>query len=224
MTTVGVITRGKYGHRLIETIISKTDMEVISASVPEQLPVFIDEPDEFLDNLNIDDTVFTCNILLNYALHPDLSVAIAHKAGKMGVRAMIIPGGAAKAPVLELKQIGEKYGMHVEVEEICCTLPQKPEIAEFCSKLSSPILNIETKDGVVSSVKVVRGAPCGSTWHMAENLVGTKIEDAPARAGLLVQQYPCRAVRGTPSGIHDSGEVHKIAVEKALKSSQLKRD
>lgn len=220
MTTVGVITRGKYGHRLIETILSKTDLEVVSTSVPEQLPVFIDDPDEFLEELNIENSVFHCNIILSYALHPDLTVAIAHKAGKMGVKALIIPGGAIKTPVVELEQIAKKYGMHIEVEEICCTLPQKSEISEFSSKLASPVLDIETENGLVSSVKVIRGAPCGSTWHMADSLIGTKIEDAPAKAGLLIQHYPCRAVRGTSSGIHDSGEVHKIAVEKALKKQK----
>ncbi len=224
MTTIGVITRGKYGNRLIETILSKTDLEVVSTSIPEQLPVFIDDPDEFLEDLSIDNSVFSCNIILSYALHPDLTVAIAHRAGKMGVKAMIVPGGAIKAPVVELEQIAKKYGMHIEVEEICCTLPQKPEISEFSSKLSSPVLEIESEEGVVSSVKVIRGAPCGSTWHMADELVGTKVEDAPAKAGLLIQHYPCRAVRGTPRGIHDSGEVHKIAVEKALKKGKIERN
>ncbi|WP_406660711.1 DUF166 domain-containing protein [Methanolobus sp. ZRKC3] len=218
MTTIGVITRGKYGHRLTDTILSKTDLEVVSTSVPEQLPVFIDEPEEFLGQLDIDNNVFKCDIIIAYTLHPDLTVAIAHMAGKMGVKSMIVPGGAAKAPVTELEQIAKKYGMHIEVEEICCTLSEKPEISDFSSKLSTPILEIKTSSGKISAVKVVRGAPCGSTWHMADSLVGTDIEDAPAKAGLLIQQYPCRAVRGKPGGIHDSGEVHKKAVEKALRN------
>jgi hypothetical protein len=57
---------------------------------------------------------------------------------------------------------------------------------------------------------------------MAKELIGTKIEDAPARAGLLIQQYPCRAVRGTLGGIHQSAEIHKDAVEKALGAKQKK--
>jgi hypothetical protein len=51
---------------------------------------------------------------------------------------------------------------------------------------------------------------------MAEKLIGTKVEDAPAKAGLLIQQYPCRAVRGQLGGIHDSAELHKKAMERAL--------
>ena len=78
-------------------------------------------------------------------------------------------------------------------------------------------IRIYEKNGIISNIKVIRGAPCGSTWHMAENLIGSKTEDAPAKGGLLVQQYPCRAVRGTKGAIHKAAKLHKEAVEKALK-------
>ncbi|WP_094227266.1 DUF166 domain-containing protein [Methanolobus psychrotolerans] len=217
MTTIGVITRGKYGNRLIETIVSKTEMKVAHTSVPEILPDFIDEPEEFLEGLNIDRSVFMSDIVITYSLHPDLTVAIAHFAGKSGVKALIVPGGASKAPVVELEGIAKKYGMLIEVEDICCTLLEKPETKELCSYLSTPVLEIDIDEGIIGSVKVLCGAPCGSTWHMAKELVGTKVEEAPARAGLLIQQYPCRAVRGNMGGIHESGEIHKKAVKDAIK-------
>lgn len=217
MTTIGVITRGKYGNRLIETILTKTDLEVVQTAVPEILPDFIDEPEEFLEGLNIDTSVFDSNIVITYSLHPDLTVAIAHMAGKAGVKALIIPGGASKAPVVELEGISKKYGMLIEVEDICCTLEAKTETEELCKYLSIPELEVDIDKGIISSVKVLCGAPCGSTWHMAKELVGTKVEDAPAKAGLLIQQYPCRAVRGGPGGIHESGDIHKKAIEDAIK-------
>lgn len=217
MAKIGVITRGKYGKRLIETIVSKTHMEVVQAAVPEFLPDFIDEPVEFLESLNISNEVFDPDILITYSLHPDLTVAIAHRAGKAGVKALIVPGGTSKAPVTELQQIAEKYGMLVEIEDICCALEEKPRTEEFCRYLSKPVLDVTVNRGLIESVEVICGAPCGSTWHMAEKLVGTKVEEAPAKAGLLIQQYPCRAVRGGMGGIHESGEIHKKAVEEALK-------
>jgi hypothetical protein len=217
MTTIGVITRGKYGKRLIETIISRTKMQVLYTDLPQILPDLIDEPEEFLEELDIDDSVFRADIVVTYSLHPDLTVAIAHRAGKAGVKALIVPGGVSKAPVVELERISEQYGMLIEVEEICCTLKEKPETKDLCSCLSTPVLKIDTYKGSIGSVEVLCGAPCGSTWHMARELVGTKVEDAPARAGLLIQQYPCRAVRGNTGGIHQSGEIHKKAVEEALK-------
>lgn len=224
MTTIGVITRGKYGNRLIETILSKTDLKVIQSSVPEHLPEFIDEPEEFIEELDIDSSVFDSDIIITYSLHPDLTVAIAHLAGKAGVKALIVPGGASKAPVVELEGIAKKYDMLIEVEDICCTLKGKPETEELCSYLSEPVLDISTDKGTIESVEVLCGAPCGSTWHMARELVGTKIKDAPSRAGLLIQQYPCRAVRGNAGGIHESGEIHKKAVEEALRDKSSENE
>lgn len=223
MTNIGVITRGKYGKRLIDTILSKTDLRVISAEIPEYLPEFIDEPDDFLEGLHLNKEVFNTEILVTYSLHPDLTPAIAMLAGKAGVRSMIVPGGASKAPVQELEQISQEYGMYIEVEDICCNLSADPAICEFTDKLSRPLLEVIVHEGKVGQVKVIRGAPCGSTWHMAEGLKGVSLKDAPSKAGLLIQQYPCRAIRGNKGGIHESAQLHKDAVAKAIEKAALKK-
>lgn len=223
MTNIGVIIRGKYGKRLIDTILSKTDLGVTFAEVPEHLPEFIDEPDEFLEGLHLDEKVFNTEILITYSLHPDLTYAIAKLAGRHGVRSLIVPGGASKAPVRELEQISQEYGMYIEVEDICCTLSADPAICELTNKLSRPLLEITAHEGTVDEVKVIRGAPCGSTWHMAEGLRGLSLKEAPAKAGLLIQQYPCRAVRGNKGGIHESAQLHKDAVLKAIERAALKK-
>jgi len=44
---VGVVRRGKYGERLLETIRKHTDFQVVSVEVPEVLPDFIEDPEEF---------------------------------------------------------------------------------------------------------------------------------------------------------------------------------
>ena len=118
----------------------------------------------------------------------------------------------------ELERIAEKYGIHIEVDEICCTLEEcgVPVIDEFAHKLGRPELEVETKDGRISQVKIVRGSPCGATWHAAAGIVGKTVDEAPSMTGLFCQQYPCRAVRGTPGGIHTSGDLHKDAMERAL--------
>ena len=51
---------------------------------------------------------------------------------------------------------------------------------------------------------------------MAKEIVGMPVKDAPPKAGLLIQHYPCRASRGDLGGIHESGELHKQAFIKAL--------
>lgn len=224
MTNIGVITRGKYGKRLIETILQKTDLKVISAEIPAFLPDFIDEPEDFLEGLHLNTDVFNTEILVTYSLHPDITPQIARMAGIKGVKALIVPGGASKAPVKELEQISQEYGIYIEVDDICCNLSLNPAISDFTDKLSSPMLEVTINEDKVEQVKVIRGAPCGSTWHMADGLKGVSLKDAPAKAGLLIQQYPCRAVRGNKGGIHESAKLHKDAVSKAIEQAIRKKE
>jgi len=224
MTNIGVITRGKYGKRLIETILQKTDLKVISAEIPALLPDFIDEPEDFLEGLHLNTEVFNTEILVTYSLHPDITPQIARMAGKKGVKALIVPGGASKAPVKELEQISQEYGIYIEVDDICCNLSLNPAISDFTDKLSSPMLEVTINEDKVEQIKVIRGAPCGSTWHMADGLKGVSLKDAPAKAGLLIQQYPCRAVRGNKGGIHESAKLHKDAVSKAIEQAIQKKE
>jgi hypothetical protein len=222
MITISVITRGKYGHRLIENIKKNSDFKVSALEIPESLPDFIESPADFIAALNLDKSIFSNDLVIAYILHPDLTPEIVRLAGENGARAVIIAGGAARAGGLsELRKLVEKYNMHVEVHEICCDMEQcgNRVVDEFASCFGRPELKITTKAGLITKVEVLRGAPCGSTWHMAKGLAGASIKDAPAKAGLLVQQYPCRALRGIKGGIHKAGELHKKAVEMAQEES-----
>ncbi|MDQ1274489.1 MAG: hypothetical protein QG610_60, partial [Euryarchaeota archaeon] len=191
-----------------------------TADLPEFVPVFIEEPDEFLESLNFDRDVFSADILITYSLHPDLTSAIAKLAAKAGVRSLIVPGGPSRASVPELNKISEASGMDVEVDEICCTLEPNSFNRPFAEIFGSPILKVKTENGKIAKVEVIKGAPCGSTWYMAKEIVGVPIKDAPPKAGLLVQHYPCRAARGDLGGIHESGELHKQALIKALENEE----
>ncbi len=216
---VGVVKRGKYGERLLETIKARTDFGVVSVEVPQVLPGFIEDPEEFVRELNLDPKLFQSDLLILYTFHPDLTPEIVRMAGEAGVKAAIIPGGIGRAGSIgELERIAEKTGIHIEVDEICCTLDEcgVAVIDEFAKKLGRPELSVETKDGRISRVTVLRGSPCGATWHAAEGVVGKTVAEAASMTGLFCQQYPCRAVRGTPGGIHTSGDLHKDAMERAL--------
>ncbi|AKB38703.1 Thymidylate synthase [Methanosarcina siciliae C2J] len=220
MTVIGVITRGKYGHRLIDTIKEHSDFSVVTADLPEFVPVFIEEPDEFLDSLNFDRSVFSAEIVVTYSLHPDLTSAIAKLAAEAGVRSLIIPGGPSRASVTELNRISEASGMDIEVDEICCTLEPNSANRPFAEIFGSPVLKVKTENGKIAKVEVIKGAPCGSTWYMAKEIVGVPVKDAPPKAGLLIQHYPCRASRGDMGGIHESGELHKQAFINALENEE----
>ena len=220
MLTIGVITRGKYGARLLDTIEKYTDFMTESDSIPSILPDFIEDPASFVDDLALDNDVFGMDLVITYSLHPDITPEIVNRAAQAGTKAVIIPGGRSLAGDPDfLRDISKKYNTRILVEDICCAIcsDKNPEIYEFSTRLGCPGLQIKIRDDKISEVKVIKGAPCGSTWLMAKNLIGVPVIDAPAKAGLLVQQYPCRATRGTREGIHNSARLHKKAMEDAIK-------
>lgn len=216
---VGVVTRGKYGHRLIDTILEHTSFEVVSTDVPESLPGFIEDPEAFLDELGFDETVFRSDMMILYIFHPDLTPEIVRMAGRAGVKAVLIPGGIGRAgSISELQTISKEYDLYIEIDEICCTLEECgiEAVDTFAKVLGRPQYQVSVDQGRITDVQVIRGSPCGSTWAVAPQMKGKRIFEAPAASGLYCQQYPCRAVRGTPGGIHTSADLHKDAMEKAL--------
>ena len=219
MISVGLITRGIYGLRLIENVKNNSNFRISSIELPEKLPDFIETPADLINELIPDKNIFSNDLVIAYTLHPDLAPQIIRLASENGARAVIIPGGAGMAGgQSEITRLSKKYNINVQVHEICCDIECSGDktIDEFASCFGKPEVIIDTNNGLITNVKIIRGAPCGSTWHMAKELVGTKIEEAPARAGLLIQQYPCRAVRGNKGGIHKAAKLHKESVERAL--------
>ncbi len=222
MISVGVITRGKYGLRLIENVRNNSNFKISSIELPQKLPDFIETPADLINELIPDKSIFSNDLIIAYTLHPDLAPQIIRLAGKHGASSVIIAGGAAMAGgQSEITKLSKKYNINVQVHEICCDIECSGDktIDEFASCFGRPEVIINTNNGLINNVKIIRGAPCGSTWQMAKALVGTKIDDAPARAGLLIQQYPCRAVRGNKGGIHKAAKLHKESVERALEKS-----
>jgi hypothetical protein len=80
---------------------------------------------------------------------------------------------------------------------------------------------VEIADGRITEVRVIRGAPCGATWQVAERLIGCPVEDAARKIGLDTQFY-CSA---NPSGwdpmygkspVHFAGRIHSKELQDAI--------
>lgn len=209
---VGVVLRGKYGKRAVKEI--SEFFEVYTYELPQNLPEIIDEPEE----LHFPEELFKCDVIVSYALHPDVNYEIIRRAaGK--VKYVLLPGGAKSGSKKQLEELGKKYGVNVLVENICCATPKidDPDVKEFFEKFGMPEFEIEVEDGIIKSVKVKRSSICGSSKFVAEKLVGMRVDEAPTKAGYLTQIYPCFASRGIDGKIHRAAHIHKRQVEKALK-------
>jgi len=82
---------------------------------------------------------------------------------------------------------------------------------------------VEITDGKLTTINVLRGAPCGATWEAAKRIIGVSVDDAPVRMGLDTQFF-CTA---NPAGwdpiygkspVHFAGKVHSKALIKALEN------
>ena len=62
------------------------------------MPGFIEDPQEFVAELNLDPEIFQVDLLILYTFHPDLTPEIVRLAGEKGVKAAIIPGGRSNDP------------------------------------------------------------------------------------------------------------------------------
>lgn len=181
----------KYGLDVIR-------LEIVSIDV--FLPPIIDNPEEHLP------PSIEADLVLDYLRHPDLSQELCLRCSALGI------------PVVAS---GKKWRLEgVFTPPTCCGLPRNSLLGVYGERFGAPELAAEVNNGLVSSLRVVRSAPCGATWDAARRVIGWPFEDAAVRIGLETQFF-CYA---DPSGwdpmygkspVHFAGEVHKAALRRA---------
>lgn len=225
---VGIIKRGKYGLRLIDTLKTHSMFEVSSIELQENLPSLIDYPEDYIGNENLG-FFKESDLIISFALHIDLDLYIAELCAKNNTE-LLIPGEEAgryserSAIVTQLKKTGVIFAF----PRIMCMLGKKssPALGKYTELFGMPIFKCKIENGRIVSCEAVKSAPCGASYFVAENILGCSVEDAPQQAALLAQYYPCRAPRGynyvadEVEGIHLAAEVHKKAMEDAIKDER----
>ncbi len=212
---IGVVVRRGRNRRAIELFSRFFDVTVYE--VERDLPALIDNPKDYL-KLPED---FRPDVIVSYLLHPDLNLELIRQASERGVKTVVISGGAKGGSYKQLRAEGEKSGVRVLWDEICCATP-KIENHPFFELFGGPEFEIEVEGGVIKDVKVKRSSFCGSTFYVAEKIKGLRIEEAPSKAGYYTQIFPCVASRGLMGGIHRAAYAHKRAVEKAIERALTK--
>ncbi len=199
---VGVVSRGNHGFFTVRAMERYFDVAIFK--LPEDLP-------EMVEEMHIPDAVLNADILISYAMHPDVNLYIVENS-KAGL--VILTGKSGS--VAQLKEIAEKKGLKLLIVEICCITPEIPGFENFFSRFGKPEFDVEVKNGRLEKVVAKRSAFCGATHFVAEKLKGVSVREAPRLAGYYTQIYPCLASRGIKGGIHLAAEMHKIAIERAI--------
>ena len=223
-----VFIQGGYGERVLDNLRRRAPEEwmIEHEALPEALPPIIEEPEKHVLGLELGGE---WDLVLFLGESPSAFSLLPAIVRRLSARAIVAPvDDYSWLPLGLERQIRselEGLGVKTVFPRTFCTLKPVgvPPVDEFARVFGSPRLGIAVEGGKISRVDVVRGAPCGSTWYMAEKLPGSRVDGASARASILVQIYPCLASRRVErllgdAPIHVAGHLAERAVEDALKS------
>jgi hypothetical protein len=223
------IVQGNYGRRMAEAwqTHGPDQWEINTLEITSSLPTMMEDPSEFLPQ-----GIPKADLVISLGEHPgvaELLPAIVKAAEARAVIAPVdnrawIPPGLAKQVEKDLQNMGVPVVFPVTF----CALQEEdsnnPLIQEFAQHFGYPEVEIGVEADRVKEARVIRSAPCGSTYFVAEELKGTKTQDAEEKSGILHHNYPCLATMNVDWQFHDTlmhraGYFTKQAVKQALKKS-----
>jgi hypothetical protein len=221
------VVQGNYGQRMVEAwqAHGPAALEIRTLEITSSLPTMMEEPAQFLPS-----DIPKADLVISLGEHPgvaELLPAIVKAAEARAVIAPVdnrawLPPGLAK----QVERALQKMGVAIVFPVTFCALrqadAQDPLIKEFARAFGAPELEIAVEADRVKEVRVIRSAPCGSTYFVAEALKGTKTQDAEEKSGILHHNYPCLATMNVDWQFHDTlmhraGYYTKQAVNRALK-------
>ena len=203
------VVQGPYGERIVNNIKTRgpRDWRIASIFVPMNLPLLIDDPEDFLpqDLPKSDLVVFLSESAAASQLIPD----VARMADAAGVVAPVdhaswLPLGLQG----QVKQALDKMGIGCAFPKNFCTLtrttygyrdsavPYESEVVStFATYFGRPKLkvHVDPRAKTIRAIEVKRCSPCGSTVHTVEKIIGLSVDEAIPKAGLICMQYPCLA-------------------------------
>ncbi len=199
-------TSGYFWQRLAEHL-QAAGGEVSVNDVPEQLPMMVDYPREFLPK-----ETGQADVTIAVHLHHDLLAELPALLSESGGRALIVPvenpNWVRPGLMGQISRDCDKLNVEVAFPEPFCSLrPATPAIKQFCDeyRVGRPELELAITDGVVTEARCVRSAPCGLTEWAAERLVGTKAGEALVeKVKTLHHSRPCLASMAMLPGMDDT--------------------
>jgi hypothetical protein len=77
-------------------------------------------------------------------------------------------------------------------------------IRQFAEVFGKPTFGVDIEDGTILRLEVLRDSACGCAQDVAQKLLGSDVDEAVDRIGLLHHYYPCLADLNWDSDYRDS--------------------
>ncbi len=202
--------------------------------VPNDLPELIDDPEPYLPRI-----IPRVDLLLAIGVHPDLLAALPGLARTAHARAAIVPIEDPKwcPPSLrsELQHSFDSLGIEYAFPKPFCDLDARGGglVEAFVRRyqIGKPLIEVSVLGSRISETRVLRSAPCGSTWYVAQQIKWSAADDLESLEQVISKAhhgYPCTASMETDPELkdtilHKSGYIIRDAVEKALAKAVKRR-
>jgi len=164
--------------------------------MPENLPPFIENPEKYLPQ-----SLPNCDIILAIGMHPDLLTAIPAIVKRTSAKAVIVPienrNWCPRGIKRQIEEELEKAGVEHAFPKPFCSLEErgKPVIAAFMKQygVGKPLVEVDVTDEMISEARVIRSAPCGSTWYVVQQIKKSRISQIEDTVAVAHHSYPCTA-------------------------------
>jgi hypothetical protein len=194
---------------------------------PSELPELIDDVEPYLPKV-----LPRVDLLLAIGLHPDLLAVLPSLAAIAHATAIIAPiedpGWCPTSLRRELQSSFDNVGIEWVFPRPFCDLDATGGglIEAFVRRyqIGKPVLEMPLLGNQISDTRIIRSAPCGSTWYMAQQIKWSAADDLENLEQAISKAhhgYPCTASMEMEPELkdtilHKSMYIIRNAVEDAL--------
>lgn len=164
--------------------------------VEANLPAFIDDPETYLPQ-----SLGSADLLVAIGIHVDLLLGIPKLVESSRVKGVIVPiehkDWCPPAVRSQLREELGRLGVETAFPKPFCALEKTGGkiIDAFVDRymVGRPMLEVELERDIIREVRVLRSAPCGSTWYIAQQIRRKPIEGLEDVISRAHHSYPCTA-------------------------------
>ncbi|WXG43936.1 MAG: DUF166 family protein [Promethearchaeati archaeon SRVP18_Atabeyarchaeia-1] len=203
---------------------SFADRVVGVSTVPDTLPVIVDDPETYMPK-----NPPKCDVLVSIGIHPDVASTLPLLAKQAEAKAVIAPvedpKWMSRNMQTELEKGLAEMGIESAFPKPFCSLEPTggPTIDSFIKELriGRPLMHVTLQGARIADAEVLRSAPCGCTWYIAETIKNHSLIGLEERIALSHHSYPCTAsMENDPvlkeKILHKAGYMAREAVKRAI--------